>query len=307
VDTSNVKLGLIGAGKWGNNYISTISELPGTSLSWIVSTKHHFKGVNSNCKITSNWHDLINAQDLDGIIFAVPPLVQSNIALSMMRKKIPLLLEKPLALDYKSSKLLMKASLEFGVYVQVNHIYLFHPAYKEIFNLLHLIGNIQEIHSIGGNWGPFRDSHSALWDWMPHDVSMCMKLIGAKPKVISAEIKEIKGIDGNIGEVITTELEFHNNIMAYLSCGNGFQKKKRFFQVIGERGNIIFDDLDQYNLRLTIDGNEQIIICQYKSPLSESVSNFVNGIVKGNNFHSDIEFSVDVVSVISEIEVKAKY
>lgn len=302
---NQVNLGLIGAGKWGKNYISTINQIPNISLSWIVSTKRNFKDIDSNCKITSNWRDMLNDQALDGVIFAVPPLVQSEIALDMMAvTRASLLLEKPLALDYEASKSLFEASCLHKVYVQVNHIYLYHSAYRKIFTLLHSIGNIKEIHSIGGDWGPFRSSHSPLWDWMPHDISMCMKLIGTKPKVISAELNIIENFDNNRGEVIKATLEFGNSIEAYIVCGNGFLEKKRFLKIIGENGVIVFDDLSQHKLQLIRGQNKSIIPFKNKSPLSNSISNFVDSIVKENNSCLGMKFSVDVVSVISNIEQK---
>ncbi len=299
---SHIKLGLIGVGKWGKNYISTVNQLSGVSLSWIVSTKRNIKNVDPSCNVTSNWRDLLNAKELDGIIFAVPPLVQEKIALEIIKSKIPLLLEKPLALSYESSRLLMKASIKFDTYVQVNHIYLFHPAYKEIFNLLPLIGSIREIYSIGGNWGPFRDSHSSLWDWMPHDVSMCMKVVGTRPKVISSEIKVLK----KNGEIIKSTLGFNQNIRAYITCGNGFKEKKRFFKIVAENGTIIFDDLAKDKLKLIMGKDTEIIPFKYESPLCLSVSSFSRSILKQEHLNSDIKFAVDVAQVIANIERKLR-
>jgi predicted dehydrogenase len=307
VTISQIRLGLIGAGKWGKSYISTISQIPNVSLSWIVSTKRNFKDITSDCKITSSWRDMLNDQELDGIIFSVPPLVQGSIALDMMAiKKVPLLLEKPLALDCKMSKLLIETSREFKVYVQVNHIYLFHPAYRKIFTLLHLIGNIKEVYSIGGNLGPFRDSHSPLWDWMPHDISMCMKLIGTKPRVIFAKSNTMENFDKNKGEIIKATLEFESGVEAHIICGNGFLKKKRYLKIIGENGTIIFDDLSQHKLQLIRGGDKDIISFKNESPLGESIGSFVNSIIKGNNSCLDLEFSGDVISVLSDVETKIK-
>jgi predicted dehydrogenase len=196
----------------------------------------------------------------------------------------------------------MKASIKFDTYVQVNHIYLFHPAYKEIFNLLPLIGSIREIYSIGGNWGPFRDSHSSLWDWMPHDVSMCMKVVGTRPKVISSEIKVLK----KNGEIIKSTLGFNQNIRAYITCGNGFKEKKRFFKIVAENGTIIFDDLAKDKLKLIMGKDTEIIPFKYESPLCLSVSSFSRSILKQEHLNSDIKFAVDVAQVIANIERKLR-
>ena len=40
---------------------------------------------------------------------------------------------------------------------------------------------------MGGNYGPFRMDVSSLWDWGPHDLSMCLEIIGKYPSKVKAE------------------------------------------------------------------------------------------------------------------------
>ena len=41
--------------------------------------------------------------------------------------------------------------------------------------------------SEGGGLGPFRENISGLWDWGPHDISMCLDIVGSMPLNIFAE------------------------------------------------------------------------------------------------------------------------
>ena len=112
--------------------------------------------------------------------------------------------------------------------------------------------------------------------------------------------------DKNKGEVIKATLRFESGAEAYITCGNGFLKKKRYLKIIGENGTIIFDDLSQHKLQLIRKQDKDIISVKNESPLNEAISSFSNSITKGDNSCLDMEFSVDVISVLSDVETKIK-
>ena len=43
--------------------------------------------------------------------------------------------------------------------------------------------SIKSIRSVSGNIGPYRDEWSPLWDWGPHDLSMCLSLVEEKVNI----------------------------------------------------------------------------------------------------------------------------
>ncbi len=93
-----VRLGLVGAGAWGRNYIRTIAGLTGVVLARAASRNPDTQSlVPPDCVVTPDWRELVGATDLDGLILAVPPKVQAAIAEAAVRARLPLLLEKPIA------------------------------------------------------------------------------------------------------------------------------------------------------------------------------------------------------------------
>jgi len=133
-----------------------------------------------------------------------------------------------------------------------------------------------------------------------------MKLIGTKPRVVFAESNIIENFDKNKGEVIKATLRFESGAEAYITCGNWIFEKKRYLKIIGENGTIIFDDLSQHKLQLIRKQDKDIISVKNESPLNEAISSFSNSITKGDNSCLDMEFSVDVISVLSDVETKIK-
>ncbi len=46
-------------------------------------------------------------------------------------------------------------------------------------------GGARAIQSVGGAQGPFRPGVPVLWDWAPHDIAMCLDLVGETPSAVA--------------------------------------------------------------------------------------------------------------------------
>ena len=64
------------------------------------------------------------------------------------------------------------------VNVKVNHVYLYHPMYRFLKEIVKDKNKINSIYSFSGDNGPFRKDISPLWDWGPHDIAMCLDIFG---------------------------------------------------------------------------------------------------------------------------------
>src|SRR5690606_8604234 len=87
------RLGLIGAGKWGANYIKTIEAMSDVDIS-IICTRHGFPV--DGYKTTVNITDVID-EGVDGVIIATPPENHYQVSLKLLESEIPILLEKPIS------------------------------------------------------------------------------------------------------------------------------------------------------------------------------------------------------------------
>jgi len=118
-----VRLGLIGAGRWGRNYIKTIRALPAMSLCAVASRNPASKDlVDSNCRVTPNWRELIDPQLVDGVIIATPPDLHAEMLEAAIRARLPAMVEKPLTLNLPDALKLQSLQGEFSTPVLVDHI-----------------------------------------------------------------------------------------------------------------------------------------------------------------------------------------
>ena len=68
-----VNLALIGIGAWGKNYITTCKKLPNISIKYLCATsKKNLDTYSGNYIKTTNYKDLFNYSDIDGVIVATP-------------------------------------------------------------------------------------------------------------------------------------------------------------------------------------------------------------------------------------------
>ena len=316
--TYPVQLGLIGAGYWGQNYIKTIIKLKNIHLKRISSSYSNLSDFNlKNCIFTSDWRDFTRCDDLDGVIIATRPYSHAKIAKAFIERGIPVIIEKPLTLSKIDAEHLFDIARETNCIVKIDHTYLYSPGFRKLKEVSRREKNLLSLTSIGGNYGPFRQDVNALWDWAPHDLAMCIDIIGKKPIKIDAEYlnKEI------IGQVEASNihicLEFENKIKAYINIGNLMDCKKRSFKLLFKDHFLEFNPINNLNIRRyphnlekasLINNSNHIQLIEYEDhlPLSVLVKEFADEIRSAKSNISEIELAVNVIKVIEEISHKLK-
>ncbi len=290
-----VRLGLIGVGSWGRNYIATLRDFPGAVLARVATRNPDAPAlVGPSCEVQKDWRALLAAGDLDGVIITSPAPLHAEQLDAAISAGLPVLIEKPLTLDLGQARRFLEMAQASRVHVLVDHIYLFHPAYQELKRRASGLGAPLRIESSGGNLGPFRASVTPLWDYGPHDISLCLDLLGTMPTKIEAEAATARG-----GEILRVKLVFPGNVGASLTFGNGFAVKERRLRAVFEGGELLFDDLRDVPLRERLAGKpSQALAVETERPMNRALRSFVQSIVSGEPDFASLRLAVDVVAVL---------
>ena len=291
-----IKIGLIGAGKWGKKYIKTIQEIDYISLVAISSKNKITKDiVPISCKVFQNWKEMINEVDLDGIILCSPTNTHYEICREVLRRDIPLLAEKPLTTEIKEVEKLLEICKEKKSILMVNYIHFYHRGFQEILNIFRNKKSSEYINifSESGNYGPFRKDTRALWDWGVHDVAMMLKLLREYPiKIVSKLLK--KSEKGNeFGELLEANFNFASGSKARLIFGNLQNEKIKKFRVTSDSKNLIYDPFDDKN---------KLNYLVINSPLNRCINKFTERIINSDNNLEDIELTLQITNVLNIIE-----
>ncbi len=304
-----VRLALIGAGRWGRNYIRTIAGLDGARLVRIASTNPETAALApAGCVVEPDWRTVVTASNVDAVIVATPPSTHAEIALAALKAGKPILVEKPLTLDPAEAEAVAEAAGKAGVTAWVGHTQLFNPAWAALKQALPAIGAIHAIRSEAGNHGPFRPDAPVLWDWGAHDVAMALDLMGRVPSSCSAHYEENREVEGGEGAIVALWLGFGDGIEARIRCGNLMKTRTRRFAVHGSDGVLVMDDAGP--LRLTRhparpdlswpDLPGQSLAVEDEMPLTRALRLFVAAVSSGETADSSLALGVRVVRVLAD-------
>ncbi|MDP3703261.1 MAG: Gfo/Idh/MocA family oxidoreductase [Candidatus Omnitrophota bacterium] len=237
-----LRIGLIGAGRWGRVYLRTLRSLtPRMRLAHLGARHPERAGpLPARVVVHQDWRRVIRA-DCDAVIIATPAHTHAAMLQACLEARKPCIVEKPLCLDVATAERLDRRVRSSGVPVLVNHTHLFSPAYRRLKQAL-ASGreHTRVMVSEGMDLGPFRRETSALWDWGPHDVSLCLDLLKTTPVQVDA----LGGPKGSRGtpEVVSLRLGFSGGVTAWIHAGCLSPRKRRTLSVFTDRRLYVWDD-----------------------------------------------------------------
>lgn len=229
--TSSVRLGLVGAGAWGRNYLKT-ARADGLHVSCVCRSSAAPVDGFPDVPVTDDIGQLLRS--CDAVVVATPPSSHESVVMRAIDAGKPILLEKPAALSAAAVDRIMSAADSHGVPLLVGHIHLFHPRFSALRDHVRGRSGPAKVLSTAGNLGPFRD-YPSLWDWGSHDVSMCLSLFDSAPD----GVKAVRHDDG-VGVVDVLTLVFADS-WAVLRFGNGMDSKVRSFFVLRDGEDFTYD------------------------------------------------------------------
>ncbi len=307
---SDMRLGLIGAGRWGRVYMNTLDHMADVTLSALASSNPQSRDlVGENVALHEDWRDLINAGGVDGVIVATPPAAHAEIVCAALEAGLPVLVEKPLTLDVDEAKALCDLAGRTEGLVMVDHIHLFSPAFRTLKSEAAKLGPVRHMESEAGNHGPFRKETPILWDWGTHDISMCLDLMGETPSRVSARCQEMRETGEGSGAVFNLRLGFGdgdtNGVTAGIRIGNLMPGKRRRFCAAFDDGILIYDDLAADKLSFVPASDEteiRAIAVAPAPPLTCAVREFTQAIAAGSRSRESLQLGLSVVETLARCE-----
>ena len=310
---NNLRIGIIGLGRWGINILNTVLRIKDINLICVCTrNKKVYKLLPENCEVFSNWETLIEQMNLDGLIICTPSETHFRIAKSSLQNGINILVEKPFTLDLNEAKELKEISEKRHLLVMTEYTQVFNPKFQKLLSSLNLVGNINSINTIAKNFGPVRKKTPVIWDWGCHELSTLITLIGSNP--LESEAKKIEDKNNNHGDESTWELEckFKNNLITKSLVSN-ISEKKRQISILGQKGMLILDDNSKYPLQFYKNyesteppsfKGENILIENNKEPLQEALECFFKNIRTNEHNHWSLDLSLEITKILSNCLLK---
>jgi predicted dehydrogenase len=306
----SVRLGLIGAGRWGRNYIRTIAGLDGIDLAHVASANPATPSLlPPGCELSTDWRAVVDDSRLHGVIVAAPAAAHEPIVLAAIDGGRPVLVEKPLALTVAGAERVLAAARARSILVMVGHTHLFHPAFRELKRIVRAQDQVRAVLSQAGNHGPYRTDVSVLWDWGPHDIAMCIDLLGSEPDEVAARRLEARPVGAATAERLELDLKFGPTISARLELSTLDERRRRFAVWLGDR-ELVYDDLAPSKLvwSAVLSGKQRSaqsatpVPIAKELPLTRALLEFTHAVAVGELDLASLELGVSVVRTLTRCD-----
>ncbi|MEZ5339063.1 MAG: Gfo/Idh/MocA family oxidoreductase [bacterium] len=252
--SEQLKIGLIGAGNWGANYVRNLASLG--VLSAVCDLEEgrleRIKGDYPAVRTTTSVDELAG-MGLDGCVIATHTQVHHEAGLKMLEAGVHCHIEKPLCESSAQALELCEAAESRNLVLMVGHILLYHPAVEFIRGMIESgeLGQVYYISATRCNLGVIRRHENVMWSMAPHDISIVQYLLNDDPVSVSATGQSFVQRDLGIEDVTHLTLKFADHSMASITSSWLDPEKVRLIKVVGSEKMVVFDDMDpRYKLQV---------------------------------------------------------
>ena len=219
--------------------------VPHASVSMVADTDAHRLtklAANQPWIATTTRIEEIFRSDVDAVIIATPVSTHYQLARQALVHGKHVLVEKPLTASVREAEELVALAQEHQRVLMVGHTFEYNPAVNELRKLVQSgeLGNIYCIEAERVNLGLFRHDINVIWDLAPHDISILLYLLNAKPERIKVQAQA--HVQSSIEDVAHLDLEFADGMNAHIHVSWLHPCKIRRVTVIGDMRMVVYDD-----------------------------------------------------------------
>jgi predicted dehydrogenase len=302
-----MKIGIIGAGRFGKNHVRVLSELGYLAgIAELDETTRNSASEQYKVPAFADYRELIKS-GIDGVVIATPAHTHFPIAKDVLELGLPVMVEKPITLNSKDAEVLNELAKAKKLPLMVGHLLLFQPAIVKAKELIQSgdIGQLLSLHQERLNLGKARAQENALWSLGVHDVAVLLYLVGKAPLQNSfvGQATLTEGVEDDT----YLHMNFENGVKAHVHNSWLWPELRRRLTVIGSKGMLIFDEqtteLTLYRKSIDSDLNNQdqgseVIHSGTSNPLAIELEHFADCIRTGQTPITDGDSALAVIRIL---------
>jgi predicted dehydrogenase len=230
---SALRVAVIGAGHLGRIHARIAAGLPEIELVGVVDSVEAARNSiaqEANTRAVADYRQLIG--DIEAAIVATPTASHHAIGMELLGCGIPLLIEKPLALDSVQANELVALARKKGVVLQVGHVERFNPALGAV---AADVCDPKYIEATRTSGYTFRSTDiGVVLDLMIHDLDIVLAL--SKSAVVDVQALGISVLGGH-EDMATAWITFASGCVAQLSASRVSFQQQRSMSIFTSRGS----------------------------------------------------------------------
>lgn len=324
----SINIGVIGCGYWGPNIVRVLNSFKDIQVTFVSDLKEnrleYIKELFPNIKTTKDYLEIIKDKNIDAVAIATPVLTHYKIALEALDHNKHVFVEKPLTKTSDQARSLINKSKSTNKVLMVGHTFVYTASVRKLKSLIDSgeLGEIYYINCQRLNLGLFQNDINVMWDLAPHDISIINFLFDKKPLKVTASGS--CHINLNIEDVSMINLQYENNMSAYIHSSWLDPNKVRKITIVGSKKMVVYDDIEpiekikiyskgvdkpsyydgfgefQYSYRY---GDISIPMLNEREPLKNELEHFCDCIINNKTPITDGKFGLDVISILENAEL----
>lgn len=255
-----IRLALLGVGRWGNHLLRNFLALPTVNLVAVVELNPDRRtqirdqfDLDPGITLTDDADEILARSDVDAVAIATPAATHYPLIKTALKHGKHVLAEKPLTLQVSECHELCALAAVQQRQLVIDHTYLFNPVVQAGQQALAEapLGTLRYGYAARTNLGPVRPDVDALWDLSIHDIAIFNHWLGEMPMAVSAQgqswlqpdICPTNQFPQGLADVVWLRLLYPSGFQATIHVSWANPDKQRRLAVVGDRGTLIFDEL----------------------------------------------------------------
>lgn len=233
---------LVGCGLWGERVLRDLVEL-GARVE-VAEPDAARRQVAERLGARRAVEQAAAAADCDGIVVATPAATHAELVEALLPSGVPLLVEKPLAVNEADAERLALAAPER---IFVGHVWRYHAGVRALAERVAAgqLGRIEWLRSTRANWTSPRNDVDPVWTLAPHDLSIALALLGTLPPPRAAFAERAAG------RVVGLLAVLGGAPSLVIEVSTRYADKRRELRVHGSEGVAVLRGADAAELEIT--------------------------------------------------------
>ena len=236
---SGLAVGLVGAGTMGANHARVVAASPHAHLAVVVDPdQQRAAGLAAEATVSESPEAVFGC---DAVIVASPTDSHTGLALDLIERGVPVLVEKPLAPDFPQAQAIVAAAERDNVPLLCGFVERFNAAVTTA----HTVLEEPPVHLVSIRHSPPtpRITTSVVYDLLIHDIDLALGLLDSPVTDMTGATSSDP--DTGTAEIADCTLRFAGGAVATLSASRASQRKIRWLLVTTPTALVEIDLLRQ--------------------------------------------------------------
>jgi predicted dehydrogenase len=250
-----IRTAVVGAGKMGSIHAKVYHELPESRLVAVVDSdaaKARALADRYGCHSYGDVSEILD--QVDAATVATPTATHLDLAKVLLQRRIPVLVEKPLAASVPDGRRIVSLAKRYDTVVAVGHSERCNPVVQA---MRRLAVEPKFIEAIRVSPFPFRSMDvGVVLDVMIHDIDIVLSLAGSPLRHVDAVGV---GVIGTEEDICNARLVFDNGCVASLTASRLAMKTERRLRVFTRQAYLSVDYLKKTGVVIRADSNRDMV------------------------------------------------